>query len=196
MPPVPLLEGSPPELPAMGTVPARRWGRVQLTMSPGGPCRPWGPMGPGSPWGRQRDEGGCGYHPAQGSCAHPPLRSPPLPAGPCSPGDRVCRSHPKRRKGHRGQRSTCRPWPRTEVPRAATTARPPLPPSLTFGPGRPGCPVFPLKPWREKKAGWGSWLPQEAGDPNPGTCRGPRPAAPGWEQWPPPTLPLTHPWAQ
>lgn len=23
-------------------------------------------------------------------------------------------------------------------------------PFLTFGPGRPGCPVFPLKPWKEK----------------------------------------------
>lgn len=33
------------------------------------------------------------------------------------------------------------------------------PPSVTiftFGPGSPGCPVLPLKPCREERAGWGS----------------------------------------
>lgn len=113
MTPLPVLQGGP----AMGIVPL-----YQLTMSPGGPCRPWGPMGPGSPWERQRDEGGArGAHPAQGSCAHAAPRSPPLLAGPRSLGGRVCRSHPRRRKGHGGQCSACRPWPRTEVPGHVTT---------------------------------------------------------------------------
>lgn len=97
MSPLPVLEGGPAVLPATGIVPVHRGGQVQLTMSPGGPCRPWGPMGPGSPWERQHDEGQHGAHPARGSRAHPLPHSPPLPAGPCSLGGQVCHSHPKRR---------------------------------------------------------------------------------------------------
>lgn len=41
-------------------------------------------------------------------------------------------------------------------PRGPWGCHHPVSPSLTFGPGSPGCPVLPLKPWRKKRAGWGS----------------------------------------
>lgn len=70
MPPTP---GTCPHSPPR-TVPVLPVGSEPLTMSPGGPCRPWGPMGPGSPCGKQRDEwgGGHGTHPTLGSRVPPP----------------------------------------------------------------------------------------------------------------------------
>lgn len=47
--PLHVPKGDPTMLPSMGTILVCQREQDQLTMSPGGPCRPWGPMGPGSP---------------------------------------------------------------------------------------------------------------------------------------------------
>lgn len=148
MTPLPVLQGCP----AMGIVLL-----YQLTMSPGGPCRPWGPMGPGSPWERQHDEGGrVGLTRLRAPAPTQPLahlRSRPA-RDPWGAGFATVTLEGGRDMVGSAVHAVPGPGPRSLG--MSPHKCPPVPPSLTFGPGRPGCPVFPLKPWGEKRAGWGS----------------------------------------
>lgn len=192
MPPTP---GTCPHSPPR-TVPVLPVGSEPLTMSPGGPCRPWGPMGPGSPCGKQRDEwgGGHGTHPTLGSRVPPPplpkfLTSAPgrpvLPGGPGLPqspckdkgtagGARWHRDAPPQHRGPRG-------CPHIGVAATPGTSGVPPVPAPTLGPGSPGCPGLPLKPCggggEGRILGWGrratpGGAPARLTGHPPGTGRG------------------------